>query len=155
MTPEVGRQVVQLVQCEIQRTIHQAVDQEAILLGIGVRQRRVATDEVDRGRCDDSRHILKRRLLTPAKIRLALAPWLLVVRSSRRDETRAVAVGAGVAEFARAFLAARGRCSSRDQTNERNTLFQEPPPARSLGIHAPSRDVEFLLWLCLDSNVLA
>ena len=61
MHPGYGRQPLQVVHGETQRTIHQAVDRDAMLLhfDFGI-LRRVLLHEVELDRRDDARIILKR-----------------------------------------------------------------------------------------------
>ena len=55
------RQLLQIRHGETQRTIHHAVDREAMLLRIDLgKLGGVLLHEVKRGRCDDSRIVLKR-----------------------------------------------------------------------------------------------
>ena len=61
MNPGNGRQLLQIRHGETQRTIHHAVDREAMLLRIDLgKLGGVLLHEVERGRCDDSRIVLKR-----------------------------------------------------------------------------------------------
>jgi hypothetical protein len=61
MNPGYGRQLLEILHGETQRTIHHAVDREAMLLRIDLgKLGGVLLHEVERGRCDDSRIILKR-----------------------------------------------------------------------------------------------
>src|SRR5215475_6058295 len=61
MNPRHGRQTLQIVHAETQRTIYQAVDREAMLLRIDLREvGGMLLHEVELGRCDDSAIILKR-----------------------------------------------------------------------------------------------
>src|SRR6266481_7644274 len=60
MNPGYGRQALEVVQGETQRTIHQAVDREAMLLRIDLGEvGGVLLHEVEVGRRDDSAVILK------------------------------------------------------------------------------------------------
>src|ERR1700674_5934658 len=61
MNPGYGRQALQIINAETQRTIHHAVDREAMLLRIDVGQvGGVQLHEVEPGRCDHSRIFMKR-----------------------------------------------------------------------------------------------
>src|SRR6266852_555600 len=63
MNPGYGRQALEIVHAETHRTIHQAVDREAMLLRIDLGEvGGVLLHEVEMGRCDDSPVILKRRV---------------------------------------------------------------------------------------------
>ena len=63
MNPGYRRQALQIVHAETQRTIHQAVDRQAMLLRIDLGEvGGVLLHEVEVGRCDDSAIILKRRV---------------------------------------------------------------------------------------------
>ncbi len=65
MNPGYRRQALQIVHAETQRTIHHAVDREAMLRRIDVGEMgRVVLHEVELGRRDDSRIILKRRVVS-------------------------------------------------------------------------------------------
>src|SRR5262249_24449909 len=58
------RQALELVHAEAQRTINQAVNREAMFLGIDLgKVRRVVLDEMEPGRCDDSRIVLIRSVV--------------------------------------------------------------------------------------------
>jgi hypothetical protein len=61
MNPRYRRQALEIRQAEAQRTIHHAVDREAMLRRINLREMgRVLLHEVEVGRRDDSTIILKR-----------------------------------------------------------------------------------------------
>src|SRR5205807_2238319 len=61
MHPGYRRQPLEIVHAETQRTIHQAMDREAMLLRIDLGEvGGVLLHEVELGRCDDSSVILKR-----------------------------------------------------------------------------------------------
>src|SRR6266568_2431832 len=61
MNPGHGRQALEIVHAETQRTIHQSVDREAMLLRIDLGEvGGVLLHEVEMRRCDDSAVILKR-----------------------------------------------------------------------------------------------
>ena len=61
MNPGNGGQLLQIRHGETQRTINHAVDREAMLLRIDLgKLGGVLLHEVERGRCDDSRIVLKR-----------------------------------------------------------------------------------------------
>ncbi len=65
MNPGYGRQALQILHAETQRTVHHAVDREAMLLRVNVGQvRGVLLHEVERGRRDDARIILKRSVVS-------------------------------------------------------------------------------------------
>ena len=60
MNPGYRRQTLQIIHGQTERTIHQAVDREAMLLRIDFGEvRGVLLHEVQLGRCDDSPVILK------------------------------------------------------------------------------------------------
>src|SRR6202521_1457653 len=86
MNPGYGRQALELLQRETQRTIHHAVDREAMLLRIDVGQEGgMVLHEVEPRRCDDSRIILKRSVVSDV-INAHSGP------SARLHETRGLAV---------------------------------------------------------------
>src|SRR6266481_8359630 len=63
MNPGYGRQALEVVQGETQRTIHQAVDREAMLLRIDLGEvGGVLLHEVEVGRRDDSPILVKRSI---------------------------------------------------------------------------------------------
>jgi hypothetical protein len=64
VNPGHGRQAFEIVDAETQRTIHHAVDREPMLLHIDVGEvRRMILNEVERGRGNDARIILKRSVV--------------------------------------------------------------------------------------------
>src|ERR1700674_5325306 len=130
MNPGYGRQALQLLQGETQRTIHHAVDREAMLLRIDVGQvGGVLLHEVEPGRCDDSRIILKRSVVSDV-IDAHSGP------AARLHETRGLAVskiGMGIFSFSPGRLASRGPFRACGQAScaggqTSSSVFQEPPP---------------------------
>ena len=65
MDPRYGRQALEIVDAETQRTVHHAVDREAVLLRIDLGEvGGVLLHEMELGGCDDSRIILKRGVVS-------------------------------------------------------------------------------------------
>src|SRR5262249_22654113 len=132
--PRFGRHALQFVQRKTQRTIHHAVNQEAILQGIGVRRDGVVSHEVERAGCDDSLYILKRGHHLPGES----IPHRLVMLWSRSLETRTGAVEgvAGLEARARLFGCVFGYVSSLHRGVVGRSLTQSqtaPGPHRSDG----------------------
>ncbi len=130
MNPGYRRQALQIVHAETQRTIHHAVDREAMLRRIDVGEMgRVVLHEVERGRGDDSPIILKRRVVSD----------VIDAESGPSAQELAVVVGflalclrLGRLAFRGPFRAGSRACSYASQCS---SAFQEPPPARSIGFH--------------------
>jgi len=153
MNPGYRRQVLQIVQGETQRTIHHAVDREAMLLRIDVGQvGGVLLHEVEPGRRDDARIILQRSVVSDMIDAHSGA-------AARLHETRGLAVskmgifGVRLGYFGLGFrlgrLASRGpfcACAGACcHTGQCRSVFQEPPPPDGLVSMIASRDSEFLI----------
>ncbi len=144
-----GRKPFQVLDGERQRTVHQAVNHETVLLGIDVREE-CATGRphvVERGWRDHPDRVLKRgrdMKREPPVIRRGPAA---VGDAHGRDARRSLAVGDLVLAFfdhrrrvvclvARGCLAARGRCGSQGETpSQRGAALKEFPPSRSFRTH--------------------
>src|SRR5438105_14953778 len=137
MNPGYGRQVLQIVHAEAQWTIHQAVDREAMLLRIDVGEMgRVVLNEMEPGRCDDPRIILKRSVVGDV-IDAHSHPAARGHTALRRPVVEDVLLFGFY--FRLGCLALRGPFSGCARTYahtcQRSSLLHEPPTARSIGIH--------------------
>ncbi len=144
MNPGHGRQALEIVHAETHGTIHQAVDREAMLLRIDLGEvGGVLLHEVKLGRSDDSPVVLKRGVERDV-INTHSRP------SARGDPSAQVFAGDVFAGdvggggifglyFGLGCLASRpfsASASASGHTSQRTTsVLQEPPPARSFGIH--------------------
>ena len=127
MNPRYGRQLPQIVHAETQRTIHHAVDREAMLFLIDLgKLGGMLLHEVERGRCDDSRIILKRGVVGQ------------VIEAVSGASARGLAVD--VLRLSRSRLGLRGQSCARGDTGQRSGLLQEAPAVRFNGIHDSLRE---------------
>src|SRR5262249_20629401 len=131
----------QIVHGEAQRTIDEAMDREAMRRGVDVRKLgRVLLHEVHRGRRDDARILVERRVVSQVieGVADAAARWLVVDMGLK---TYRIPRYAPEGTFGRCKgLALRlpsiggGETgSTAGQTN--GSLFQELPTVRSIGFH--------------------
>ena len=110
MNPGYGRQPLQILHGETQGAIHHAVDGEAMLVRIDYgKLGGVLLHEVDRGRRDDSRIVLKRRVVGQ------------VIEAVSGPTARGLAVD--VLRLSRSRLTLRGQSRACGHTSQRNGLF--------------------------------
>src|SRR5262249_34415221 len=129
-----GRQTLQIVHAEAQRTINQAMDREAMFARIDLGEvGGVVLHEVEVGWRGDSRIVLQRSVAGNVINTHSQA-------SARRDSSRQLEVIVSVfrLDFGLGCLASRpvsAGASACGHTSECTSTSQEPPAARSLGIH--------------------
>src|SRR5262245_43083066 len=150
-----GREALQILHGESQRTVHHPVDQETMLLGIDLRN--VGTTgrphEVERGWCDYAYRILKRRRHMKDEPEVIGRRPAAVGYAYRVDKTRADAVGDQILVALDHWggcrcLTDRGcRCSQ--QTANQRGAFQEFSSTRSFRTHGS------LLRMSLAENRIA
>src|SRR5262245_15445215 len=142
MQPGHGREALQILHGEAQRTVHHSMDQETMLLGIDLRD--VGTTgrphEVERGWCDHAHRILKRRRHMEDEPEVIGRRPAAVSYAYRVDETRADAVGDQILValdhwWGCRCLADRGCRCSQKTADHRGAAFQEFPSSRSFRIH--------------------
>src|SRR5262245_41992004 len=132
MNPRHGRQALQIVHAETQRTIHQPVDREAMLLRIDLGEvGGVLLHEVEVGWCDDSAVILKRSVESD----VINAHSRAAARRNPSPQVFAGVVGIFGLYFrlgrlpSSQFSAGGSACG---HTSNCTSVFQEPPAARSI-----------------------
>ena len=140
---------LQVLHGEGQRTVHHAVNHQAVLAGIDVRKKRSAgcPHVVERGRCDHPDRILQRGRHVKREPP-GVGRWPAAVSDAYGgDVTRSVAVGNLVLALldhrrrvvclaAFGCLAVRGGCGSQGETTgERSAAFEEFPSSRSFRRH--------------------
>src|SRR5215471_9135459 len=88
------REALQLFHRELQRPVHKAVDQKAMLLGIEIRSygATVRADKVERRRCDNSYRVLERSQDMKRHAELVRRRPLSHGFPKRGDETRSLAI---------------------------------------------------------------